>query len=206
MNLDRAALLVVDVQRGFDDPFWGPRNNPEAEANIGRIVAAWRESGRPLFHIFHDSTSPKSPLRPGQPGNLPKLEAEPREGECVYRKTVNSAFIGTSLEADLREAGVETLVVVGLTTNHCVSTSVRMAGNLGFATYLVTDATATFDRMGIDGRNRPAAEVHSAALSDLQDEFATLVSTPDVIAAALPMPEPGASHGRSQIRSEDDDR
>ena len=193
MNLSQAALLVVDVQRGFDDSFWGPRNNPEAEANIARIVAAWRETGRPLFHIFHDSTSPTSPLRPGQVGNLPKPEAEPREGEPVYRKSVNSAFIGTSLEADLREAGVDTVVVVGLTTNHCVSTSVRMAGNLGFRTYLVTDATATFDRRGVDGRNRPAAEVHSAALSDLQDEFATLVRTEDVIGAAHQMRDPATA-------------
>ena len=184
MNLSRAALLVVDVQRGFDDPFWGPRNNPEAEGNIARIVGAWRETGRPLFHILHDSTSPNSPLRPGQPGNLPKAEAEPRDDEQVYRKTVNSAFIGTSLEADLREAGVETLFVVGLTTNHCVSTTVRMAGNLGFATYVVHDATATFDRLGIDGRVRPAAEVHLAALSDLHDEFAALTTSEVVIAAA----------------------
>ena len=184
MNFSRAALLVVDVQRGFDDPFWGPRNNPEAEANIARIVAAWRESGRPLLHILHDSTSPTSPLRPGTPGNLPKPEAEPRPDEPVYRKSVNSAFIGTSLEADLRKAGVDTVVVAGLTTNHCVSTTVRMAGNLGFLTYLVADATATFDRMSIDGRNRPAAEVHSAALSDLQEEFATLVTSESVINAA----------------------
>jgi len=184
MNLSRGALLVVDVQRGFDDPFWGPRNNSEAEANIARIIAAWRETGRPVFHILHDSLSPTSPLRPGTPGNAPKPEAEPREGERVYRKTVNSAFIGTSLEADLRSAGVDTLVVVGLTTNHCVSTSVRMAANLGFETYLVTDATATFDRVGIDGRTRPAAEVHAAALSDLQEEFATLRDSDAVIGAA----------------------
>lgn len=184
MSLAKAALLVVDVQRGFDDPFWGPRNNPDAEANIARVVAAWRESGRPVFHIIHDSTSPSSPLRPGQSGNLPKPEAEPQGGEPVYRKAVNSAFIGTSLEADLKEAGIDTLVTVGLTTNHCVSTTVRMAGNLGFQTYLVSDATATFDRVGIDGRTRPAEEVHAAALSDLQHEFATLIRTEDVIAAA----------------------
>jgi nicotinamidase-related amidase len=184
MNLNGAALLVVDVQKGFDDPFWGPRNNPEAEANIARIIAAWRETGRPVFHVFHDSTSPASPLRPGYAGNSPKPEAEPRQGEPVYRKSVNSAFIGTALEADLRSAGIETLVVVGLTTNHCVSTSVRMAGNLGFETYLVTDATATFDRLGLDGRIRSAAEVHAAALSDLQEEFATLVDSDAVLTAA----------------------
>ncbi len=112
-----------------------------------------------------------------------KPEAQPREGEPLYRKSVNSAFIGTSLERDLRSAGVEALVVVGMTTNHCVSTSVRMAGNLGFETYLVTDATATFDRIGIDGRNRPAADVHAAALSDLQEEFATLIDSQSVLEA-----------------------
>ncbi|MDQ3483593.1 MAG: cysteine hydrolase [Pseudomonadota bacterium] len=181
MDLSRAGLLVVDVQKGFDDPVWGPRNNPQAEANIARIVAAWRDAGRPVLHVLHDSTSPASPLPPGTAGNLPKAEAQPRDGEGVYRKSVNSAFIGTSLEADLRHAGIDTLVVVGLTTNHCVSTTVRMAGNFGFDTYLVTDATATFDRAGIDGHNRPAAEVHAAALSDLKDEFATLIDTQHVL-------------------------
>lgn len=190
MKLDRAALLVVDVQKGFDDPAWGPRNNPQAEANIARIIAAWRSTGRPLFHVVHDSTSPASPLHPSASGNAFKPEGEPRDGERLYRKTVNSAFIGTALEQDLRAAGVEALVVVGLTTNHCVSTSVRMAANLGFETYLVSDATATFDRVGIDGRTRPAAEVHAAALSDLQEEFAKLVDSALVIDAA------GKSAGR----------
>jgi len=194
MKLDRAALLVVDVQKGFDDPFWGPRNNCEAEGNIARIIAAWRSAGLPVFHVRHDSASPISPLRPGAPGNALKAEAQPEEGEPVYGKTVNSAFIGTSLERDLRTAGVDTLVVVGLTTNHCVSTSVRMAANLGFQTFLVTDATATFDRAGVDGRMRPAAEVHEAALSDLQDEFATLVNTASLIAATAQL-----AGGRSSV-------
>lgn len=181
---NRAALIVVDVQRGFDDPQWGSRNNPDAEANIGRLLTLWRETDRPVFHVMHDSSSQTSPLRPGTPGNAPKPEAEPREGEPVHRKTVNSAFIGTTLEADLRSAGLDTLVVVGLTTNHCVSTTVRMAGNLGFETFLVSDATATFDRAGIDGATRSAADVHAAALSDLQGEFATLVDTASILSAA----------------------
>lgn len=183
MDLTRAALLVIDVQRGFDDPSWGPRNNLEAEANIARITVAWRDAGRPVFHIIHDSTSQDSPLRPGQLGNLAKPEAEPRNNESVYRKTVNSAFIGTNLEADLRDANVKTVVLVGLTSNHCVSTTARMAGNLGFATYVVRDATATFDRLGIDGHTRPAEEVHLAALSDLQDEFATVITTSALVSS-----------------------
>ena len=108
----------------------------------------------------------------------------PVEGERLYWKSVNSAFIGTSLEDDLRQAGIGTLVVVGLTTNHCVSTAVRMAGNLGFEMFIVSNATATFDRAGLDGRIRPAAEIHAAALSDLAEEFATVVDTAVVLGAA----------------------
>lgn len=116
------------------------------------------------------------------PGNAPKPEALPIAGEPQFRKNVNSAFIGTSLETYLRSTGIERLVVVGLTTNHCVSTTVRMAANLGFGTAIVSDATATFDRLTVDGRNRPAQEVHEAALSDLNDEFATVVETDQLVA------------------------
>src|SRR5580704_9095609 len=140
-----AALIVIDVQQGFNDPGWGSRNNPDAESNIGRLLAAWRESGRPPFHVHHDSLSPQGSFYPAKPGNAPKIEAAPLEGEPVYRKHVNSAFIGTALEADLRAAGIDTLVIVGLTTPHCVSTTTRMAGNLGFTTYIVSDATAAFE-------------------------------------------------------------
>ena len=102
-------------------------------------------------------------------------------GELIHLKEVNSAFIGTKLEEDLRGEGVNTLVIVGLTTNHCVSTTTRMAGNLGFITYVIEDATATFDRLGLDGEMRPAADVHAAALSDLSDEFATILKTEEVL-------------------------
>jgi nicotinamidase-related amidase len=177
------ALLVIDVQMGFDHPAWGGRNNPTAEANIAVLLAVWRSAGAPVIHVHHDSPSPAGLLRPGTPGNAPKPEAVPLPGERVYRKRVNSAFIGTGLEGDLRARGVETLVIVGLTTNHCVSTTARMAGNLGFDTLVVRDATATFGRTHLDGRFRPAAEVHDAALSDLDEEFAEVVDTRTVLAA-----------------------
>ena len=176
-----ATLLVIDVQQGFLDASWGPRNNPTAETNVARLIAAWRHDGRPVRHVHHSSRSPAGTFFHGTPGYDPKPEAVPVPGEPVHVKGVNSAFIGTSLEQDLRDASMDTLVVVGLTTNHCVSTTVRMAGNLGFTVYLVEDATATFDRLGLDGKVRPAAEVHAAALSDLSDEFATIVSTDDVL-------------------------
>lgn len=179
-----AALVLIDVQQGFFDPSWGERNNPQAEANISRLLCAWRNTQRPIFHVHHDSRSPEGCFRPGTPGNLPKAKAEPLPGEPVHHKQVNSGFIGTTLEADLRAAGLSTLVIVGLTTNHCVSTTARMAGNLGFDTFVVSDATATFARKHIDGRLRSAQDVHDAALSDLNEEFATIVTTDAVLAAA----------------------
>jgi nicotinamidase-related amidase len=176
-----ATLLVIDVQQAFLDASWGPRNNPQAEQVIAGLIAHWRESGRPIRHIHHASRSPQGLFLPGKPGHQPRPEAAPADDEPVYVKNVNSGFIGTDLERDLRQAEVDTLVIVGLTTNHCVSTTVRMAGNLGFSTYVVEDATATFDRAGLDGQIRPAADVHNAALSDLADEFATVISSKDLV-------------------------
>lgn len=181
----KAALLVVDMQAGFDDPAWGARNNPLLEQNVGALLAAWRWSGAPVIHVHHDSPSPSGRLRRGTPGNLPKREAMPIENEWVYRKSVNSAFIGTTLQVDLRKRGIDTLVIVGLTTNHCISTTVRMAGNFGFETLVVADATATFARPRLDGSLCPADVVHDGALSDLKDEFAEIVSTLSVVAALV---------------------
>jgi nicotinamidase-related amidase len=129
-----AVLIVIDVQKGFDDPRWGQRNNPDAEANIARLLAAWRESAHPIFYVQHVSLLPGSPLGLESPGCAFKDEVKPLEGEPVVQKHVNSAFIGTDLEDQLRAHGYDTLVITGLTTQYCVSTTARMAGNLGFKT------------------------------------------------------------------------
>ena len=181
-----STLLVVDLQQGFDAPVWGRRNNPQLEQRVADLLRVWRGRGRPVVHVRHMSSDPSSPLRPGQPGNDFKRETAPVAGEAVIEKSVNSAFIGTSLETDLRRGGCRGLVIVGLTTNHCVSTTARMAGNLGFVTRVVSDATATFDRVGPDGLAYRAELIQSIALSDLHGEFATIVDTAMVI-AALPV-------------------
>lgn len=182
------ALLLIDIQQAFDDPYWGARNNPRAEENAGRLLAHWRSAGAPVFHVRHLSVEPDSPLNParGRTGFHPAVA--PAEGEPVYDKQVNSAFIGTTLEADLRAAGIERLVICGLTTPHCVSTSVRMAANLGFGVELVHDACAAFtrnvDTSWRDGGKADAKFIHQAALDQLHGEFAQVLGVEDVLEAA----------------------
>lgn len=177
------ALLVIDVQQGFDEPYWGARNNPGAEANIAKLLDAWRAAKRPVFHIKHNSRSARSPLHPSNAGNAYKAFAAPRDGEPSLGKDVNSAFIGTDLEARLRAGGVSDLVIVGLTTPHCVSTTARMAANLGFITKVVSDATAAHAGRGPDGKPVDAETMHYHALAAINGEFADIVTTADLIDA-----------------------
>ena len=176
-----AALIIVYVQMGFEDPTWGHRNNPRAEENILGLLSYWRRSGLPVFHVRHLSLEEGSPLAEGQPGSEIKDAVRPAEDETVIEKNVNSAFIGTDLEARLRGRGIDTVVVTGLTTDHCVSTTARMSGNLGFDTYVVSDATATFDRAGPDGKQHEAGKIHEMSLVSLHEEFATVVSTASLV-------------------------
>lgn len=176
------VLILIDVQQAFDDPRWGQRNNPQAETRIARLLAAWRAARRPLIHVLHRSLRAGSLFHPDGPGFPLKPEAQALAGETVIHKDVNSGFIGTDLEQRLRALGATTLVIAGITTDHCVSTTTRMAGNLGFATYLVADACATFERHGPDGRHFSAELMHDTALASVHGEFATVLDSAAVLA------------------------
>lgn len=187
---DKSALILVDVQKGFDLPIRGRRNNPQAEANMVRLLSSWRRSSRPIFHIQHLSLESGSPLEMGTEGSAIKPEVRPLGDEPILQKHVNSAFIGTNLEVRLLSQGISAVVIVGLTTNHCVETTTRMAGNLGFQTYLVSDATATFDRAGPDGIMHRAEDIHAMSLLNLHQEFATIVTTDEVLGvSSTPHPD-----------------
>jgi len=177
--LGNPALILVDIQKGFDDiAYWGgQRNNFDAELNAALLLQLWRVRDLPIFHVKHCSTNPQSLLRESVDGNEFKDEVKPIGLEPVIKKNVNSAFIGTDLKERLDQAGIAKLVIVGMTTDHCVSTTTRMAGNFGFDTYLVSDATATFNKKGMNGENYSAELIHETALASLHAEFATVVTT-----------------------------
>lgn len=186
-DLDRTALLVVDVQRGFDDiGYWGRRDNPECETNIAALVGDWRSRGRPVVYVRHDSDDPGSPLRPGQPGNELKdvLTGEP---DLLVTKSVNSCFHGEpDLDAWLRGQGLAGLVVTGITTNHCCETTARVGGNLGYDVLFVLDATHTFDRTAPDGSVVTADELARTTATNLHGEFATVVDTRHLLGGGVP--------------------
>lgn len=173
------ALIIIDVQKGFNEEnHWGGnRNNKDAETKIAQILEEWRTLKLPVFHIVHSSLDPNSKLHASHPGFEIKDEAKPIAGEPVITKNVNSAFIGTDLKEKLDNLDIHKLVIVGLTTNHCVSTTTRMAGNFGFDVYLISDATATFDRIGINGEKYDSELVHQISLASLHNEFAHVIDT-----------------------------
>ncbi len=196
-DLDRFALLVVDVQCGFDDAeYWGPRNNPECEDNIAALLAAWRDRSRPVAFARHDSTEASSPLRPGQPGNnfKPIVIGDP---DLLVTKHVNSCFHGQpDLDGWLRERQLDGFVLSGITTNHCCETTARVGANLGHQVLLALDATHTFDRPAPDGSVVTADELTRVTATNLHGEFATVVSTAQLLAPR------GAARGHATDRAD----
>lgn len=199
------AILLIDIQKAFQHPtHWGlERSTPDFEGNVSNIIQAARAYNNGLteslsgpvihpihiIHVHHHSSSPDSALHPlamvpgtDTPGIEPLDFAAPLHAEPVLIKNVNSAFIGTDLEVRLRALKVRQLIVAGLTTDHCVSTTTRMAANLhilgeeastnGNGIFVLQDGTATFAKGGFD-----AETIHAVNLASLNGEFATIITT-----------------------------
>lgn len=177
-------LLCVDIQMGFelDEEYWGGgRNNKNAEQICGDIIHQWRKLDLDIIHIRHSSLIPESRLHASHAGFAFHRAAMPLDHEPVITKSVNSGFIGTNLKEMIDAKNANTLVIIGLTTDHCISTTTRMAGNLGYNTYLVHDATACFNRIGIDGKHIDAETMHQSALASLHKEFATVLHSTELL-------------------------
>lgn len=178
-KLNNPALILIDIQKGFHNvAYWGgDRNNVTAEEKAGELLEIWRSKNLPIFHVQHCSSNPNSILNETNPGNEFQDVVKPLEGEIIIKKNVNSAFIGTNLKELIDAAKITNLVIVGLTTDHCVSTTTRMAGNFGYNVYLVSDATATFNKKGLNGEEFSVELIHQTALASLNEEFAQVVDS-----------------------------
>jgi len=176
------ALILIDIQNAFqDETYWGGnRNNKNAELVCGSILNKWRENNLPLIHIRHSSTNPDSKLHKTNLGFQFHDEVKPLVDEIIITKNVNSAFIGTPLKQILDSKQISSVVIIGITTNHCVSTTARMAGNYGYETFVISDATATFDRKSLDGEIFPADLIHNTSLANLSEEFATILTSSEL--------------------------
>jgi nicotinamidase-related amidase len=176
------ALLLVDIQKAFLEKDYPGliRNNEHAEFICGKILKKWRTLDLPIIHVRHSSTNPESKLHKSRPGFEFNDYVIPLETEIVLTKEVNSAFIGTNLENILIKSHIDTLVIVGMTTNHCISTTVRMSGNLGFDTYLISDSTACYNTKGINGEIIDCNTIYNSALASLQEEFATVIDSKEL--------------------------
>lgn len=174
-------LLIIDVQQAFHDPSWGNRNNPQCEENIARLIEAWEHHDQPIIYVQHVTNVSTSLFYFKKDGHLFQDFIQPREQDVILTKQVNSAFIGTDLQERLESLGAIQIVITGLITNHCVETTARMAGNLGFSPIVVSDATATFDRQSISGTWIPAAVIHDVSLASLNEEFATIQTTETIL-------------------------
>jgi nicotinamidase-related amidase len=175
------ALLLIAAQTGWDEPYWGQRNNPEAESNQASLARAFRANGLSVIHIRTDSRDPNSPLNPGEPGNAFKPGTAPMPGESVLPKTGHCAFHATGLEDHLRQQGIDRLVIAGFTTSHCVSSTARTACDLGFKTVVIRDACVAFDLDDVDGNRMPAQVLHEAGLAELHGEFAMVLPTEAIL-------------------------
>lgn len=175
------ALILIDMQQGMTDPALGRRNNPDAEDNMARLLEHWRAAGAPVVHVRHMSRTPGSVFWPGQPGAEFQQRFEPRANEHVVEKNVPDAFINTALERWLHARSIGEVVIAGVITNNSVEATARSAGNLGFRTFVVADAAYTFDKPDFYGHPRTADEVHAMSLANLQGEYATILSTRELV-------------------------
>ena len=181
LDLDRAVLLPIDFQLGFDSPSWPRRWNGDVDANGLALINEWRAAGRPIVHVRHDSIEPGSTLTPGTPGNNFRPGFGPQGDEPLITKSVNSAFIGTDLDLRLKRLGARHVVVFGISTDMCVSTTIRTGANMGWDLILVPDASDCFDLPDGEGGTIPAAEVQRAHVATLAYEFCDVMTTAQLI-------------------------
>ena len=177
------ALLVIDTQMAFvaRRDAGHPWANPDADARIAALLAAFRAKDLPVLHVLHHGQDPRDDFHADSPGAQVQPAAAPLPGEPVFIKHGSSAFMGTGLADHLTAHGITGLVIAGGAANYCVESSTRMASDLGYTTTVVGDALINFGQTLRDGRRVPAGDVLALTLANLDGEFAHVAVTNEIL-------------------------
>lgn len=163
------ALVLIDIQNDYFEGGKLPLENPIAAANNARqLLDSFRQNGQLIIHIEHDNVDESRPfLFRGTQGQLIHESVAPLSDEIVIKKQFPSAFWQTNLQEVLEQHGVQNLVIAGMMTHMCVSTTTRAAMERGYMATVITDACATCD-LEFQGEILPAQTVHRSALAEVQ--------------------------------------
>jgi nicotinamidase-related amidase len=177
------GLLIIDIQRDYFPGGAYPLAGPDAAAGAARrVLDAFRAAGEPVIHLQHVWDAPDATfMRPGTEGVEIHPLLAPAAGEPVIRKAAPNGFVGTDLEREVRDRGVDELVVAGMMSSMCVDATVRAAVDQGFAATVVHDGCAAPD-LEFGGAQVAAASVHAAFMAALADGYATVVSSDELLA------------------------
>jgi len=171
------ALIIIDQQQGLDNPKLGPRNNPDAETVMLKLLDAWRIAGMPTIHVRHRSREPDSVFWPDQQGFEFKPVFLPQGDELVIEKNIPCAMLTTDLEKILAQKNIRNIVLVGASTNNSIEATARTASGLGFRVVIVEDACFTFAKSDYFGEARTAQEIHAMSLANLDEEYAQIINS-----------------------------
>ncbi|MDZ4261799.1 MAG: cysteine hydrolase family protein [Pseudomonadota bacterium] len=177
INLANTALIIIDQQQGLNNPKLGPRNNPDAETVMLKLLNAWRSAGMPIIHVRHRSREPESVFWPDQQGFEFKPDFLPQGDERVIEKKIPCAMLRTDLEKILDHKNIRKLVLVGASTNNSIEATARTASGLGFKVFIAEDACFTFAKSDYVGTARTAQEVHAMSLANLDGEYAQIINS-----------------------------
>jgi nicotinamidase-related amidase len=178
----KTALLVVDVQQSFRArPYWRDEDAQPFIARVQNLIDRAKASGVPILQIFHaeEDEGPSGPFsrHSGHVKAMPELRIQPTE---VFHKTVHSSLYGRAddgrtLEAWLRDNGIEHVIVTGIRTEQCCETTTRHASDAGFKVTYALDATLTFPTVSQSGRTFTPAEIMERTALVLHNRFAQVM-------------------------------
>lgn len=179
--MTQTALILIDIQNDyFDGGLMALDGMDAAAANAARLLAGARTRREPVFHIRHIAGSDNAPFfRPGTTGSEIHAAVHPDPGEAVIEKNRPNAFVGTGLEAALRAAEVERIILCGAMSQMCVDATARAAVDMGFAVTVVGDACAAAP-VTDGGVLVPSEHVHAAIMAPLAASYGKVVTTDDI--------------------------